>query len=737
MVRSDIMKKSSKRKKKPMNRNLKVFLVSFASFMALGIIVTGLIVYFAAINSVDYINYSSLGLDFSSVIYYTDDEGNHHEYEQIYGEQNRVWATSDEIPQDLFDAFVSIEDERFYKHHGFDLKRTTKATMNYIFNRSSAYGGSTINQQIVKNITGKKDATPQRKILEIVRAIDMDLKLDKQQILEIYANTIYLSQGCYGVKTASEKYFGKDVSELTLAECASIAGITQYPTYYDPLQNPENNKNKQELVLSKMLELGYITQQEHDEAVAQDLVFYNNEVSGITSNHSYFTEQIINDVLNDLQEKKNLSKEIAVKMIYSGGLQIYSTVDPAVQDRIDVVYANPKEHILYNEEAPIQSAMVVIDHSTGEVVGIGGGLGKKDSRTLNRATQSYRQPGSTIKPLSVYGPGFDRGVFTPATIYEDKAYSVGNHTYKNYYEGYKGKVSVRYAIQQSINTVAVQCLDDLTLATSYDYMKNKFNFSKLVPDDIAYSPLAVGGLTNGVSVLELTAAYSAIANDGIYIKPHTYTKVCDMDGNVLLEHKNETNVVLSEKAAHTTMSTLRSVVTHGTGGGAWLSSGTQTAGKTGTTDDDKDRWFVGLSPYYTAAVWVGYDTPKTITGYGANPALTLWRAVMEPVHNKLEKKSFNLPKADNSGATTVLEPTVVVTICEDSGLLPGDLCALDYRGSRVIETEVKEDEVPTEVCTAHQYVTVDTSTGMAANSNCPLSSVETRVQPVPEVCTAH
>lgn len=731
------MKKSSKKKKKPINKNLKVFLSSFGIFMALGIIITGLIIYFAAINSVDYINYSSLGLDFSSVIYYTDKEGNHHEYEQIYGEQNRVWATSDEIPQDMFDAFVAIEDERFYKHHGFDIKRTTKATMNYIFNKSSAYGGSTINQQIVKNITGKKEATARRKILEIVRAIDMDLKLDKQQILEIYANTIYLSQGCYGVKTAAEKYFGKAVSELTLAECASIAGITQYPTYYDPLQNPENNKKKQEIVLSKMLELGYIDQKEHDDAVAQDLVFYNNKIEGISSNHSYFTEQIINDVLRDLQEKKNLSKEIAVKMIYSGGLQIYSTVNPDVQDRIDEVYANPKKHILYNEEAPIQSAMVVMDQSTGEVVGIGGGLGKKDSRTLNRATQSYRQPGSTIKPLSVYGPGFDRGVFTPATVYEDKAYSVGNHSYKNYYEGFKGKVSVRYAIQQSINTVAVQCLDDLTLATSYDYMKNKFNFSKLVPDDIAYSPLAVGGLTNGVSVLELTAAYSAIANDGMYIKPYTYTKVCDMDGNVLLEHKKETNAALSEKAAHTTMSTLRTVVTHGTGGGAWLSSGTQTAGKTGTTDDDKDRWFVGISPYYTAAVWVGYDTPKTITGYGANPALTLWRAVMEPVHNKLDKKSFDIPKADNSGATTVLEPTVVVEICEDSGLLPGELCALDYRGSRVVETEFKENEAPTEVCTAHQYVTVDLTTGMAATSNCPLSSIETRVQPVVETCTAH
>ena len=268
-------------------------------------------------------------------------------------------------------------------------------------------------------------------------------------------------------------------------------------------------------------------------------------------------------------------------------------------------------------------------------------------------------------------------------------------------------------------------------------MTNKFHFKKIVKEDLAYSPLAVGGLTNGVSVLELTAAYSAIANDGVYIKPYTYTKVCDMDGNVLLENKPEKSTALSEKGAHTTMSTLRSVVTNGTGGGAWLTSGTQSAGKTGTTDDDKDRWFVGLTPYYTSAVWVGYDTPKTITGHGANPALTLWRAVMDPVHDKLPTKEFKLDKADNSGETSPIGGEESVTVCEDSGMLAGELCALDYRGSRVVEKRVSADEVPTETCTLHQYVNIDTTTNMVATSNCPLSAVETRVQPVPGVCTQH
>ena len=747
------------KKKKPMSVVLKAFLFSLILFAILAFIVCGVVIYHVSVNSVDYIDYSSLGLDFSSIIYYTDEEGNHHEYEQLYGEQNRVWASYDEIPQHLLDAFVAIEDERFYKHHGFDLRRTVKATMNYVFNKSSAYGGSTINQQIVKNITGRKDNTPQRKILEIVNAIDMDLKLDKPKILEIYANTIYLSQGCYGVKTAATKYFGKDVSELTLAECASIAGITQFPTKYDPLQNPENNKEKQELVLAKMLELGYISQAEHDEAVAQDLLFHNYDVDSYLPKHSYFTEQIIDDVIRDLEKRKHISREIAIKMIYSGGLQIYSTVVPDIQNQIDKVYANPSEYIPYNPDDPIQAAMVVIEQETGKIVGVGGGLGKKDQRTLNRASNTLRQPGSTIKPLSVYGPGFDRKVFYPESQYEDKPYTIGTHTYKNYYAGYVGPVTVRNAIEQSINTVAVQCLDAVTLATSYDYMVDKFNFTTLVPQDIAHSPLAVGGLTNGVSVLELTAAYSSIANEGLYIKPYSYTKVCDMDGKVILENKKEANVALSERAAQTTMSTLVSVVTSGTGTPARLSSGTQTAGKTGTTDDDKDRWFVGISPYYTAAVWVGYDIPKTIVGYSTNPALALWKAVMNPVHDELPVKQFKLDKVYKLGEEpeeedeeneeeeeeeteeniTTGSASSSVNVCVDSGLIPTAMCRKDFRGSRVVPLPAGH-KVPTTYCNQHQYIRIDTKSGLLATGNCPSNTVITRIQPASLVrgyCNLH
>lgn len=735
------MDKPSKKARKKDNVFLGLFLKYLLIFSLIGIIVFAALVYHFAVNGKDYLDYSSLGLDFSSVVYYTDSDGNQHEYEQVYGEQNRIWASYDEMPKDLLNAFVAIEDERFFKHHGFDLRRTVKATLNYVFNRSSAYGGSTINQQIVKNITGEKETTAKRKIVEIVRAVDMDRKLDKKQILEIYANTIYLSQGCYGVKTAAEKYFGKDVSELSLAECASIAGITQYPAYYDPLLKPENNKKKQETVLRKMLELGYISDGQYENAKNEKLNIQNNELMHDSSTYSYFTDQVISDVIEDLHTEKGISKEIAQRMIYSGGLQIYSTVNPEIQNRIDEVFESPSNYIKYNEQDPIQAGMAVMDPYTGAVLGLGGGLGEKGNRPLNHATQVCRQPGSSIKPLSVYGPGFDKKVFSPSTYYTDKPYTVKKHTYKNQYRGFKGRVTVRYAVQQSINTVAIQCLDDLTLNTSYDYLKNRFRISSLTPADRDYSPLGVGGLTKGISPLEMTAAYCSFVNEGIYTAPYTYTKVCDVNGNVLLEKKKESGVALSKRGAATTLGVLKSVVTSGTGTPARLTSGTDAAGKTGTTDDDKDRWFAGLTPYYVSCVWVGFDQPKPITGYGVNPAISLWKSVLDPVHSKLPKKQFDLSEADNSGhQEKTEEKDEKVKVCIDSGLLATSLCENDYRGSRVEERSAEDGDIPTASCNLHDYVSIDTSTGMIANSNCPLSLVEVRIQPTnltSGVCTVH
>ncbi len=696
-------KKRTGRKTVNKNTYFKNLLKYLVIFGIIGIVVLGGIVYFAATVDNEK-NYSALSLNLSSIVYYQDEDGTFKEFEQIVGEQNRVWADIEEMPEYLPAAFVAIEDERFYSHGGVDLPRTIKATLNYVFKKDSSYGGSTINQQLIKNITGDAKRTPGRKIIEICRAIDLDRKLEKDEILELYANTVYFSQGCYGVQTASNKYFGKDVSELTLAEAASIAGITQAPTTYDPILNPENNKAKQELVLSKMLELGYIDEETHEQAVNEKLNIQNNDLSNISS-ESYFTDQVINDLVPILQEKLSVSEAIALKMIYGGGLKIHSTVNPTVQKSIDKVYKNPSEYISYNSTNPIQSAIVVIDPYTGGVAGMSGGLGPKGKRVLNRASQSFRQPGSSIKPLAVYAPGFNEKIFSPATMYLDQPITVKNgdgtdHTFKNYYEGYKGPVTVRYAVQQSINTVAVDCLQDLTVEKSFDYMKNKFKFSSLVTADKGLSPLALGGLTKGVSVLEMTAAYSSFTNNGVYTTPHTILKVLDSDDNVIFEYVPETSRAISKEAAATTIDVLKSVVTGGTGTAAALPNGIPSGGKTGTTDDDNDRWFMHVSPYYTTGVWVGYDNPKTISGYWQNPAITLFNASMKPVYSGLSYKNFNLGStmAEIYSNITAEEK---ITVCQESGLLATSGCI------SVTSISVDDKNTITEYCPIHEGQSFD------------------------------
>ncbi len=687
-------------------------------FGLIGIVAIGGIVYFVATIDNEK-NYSALNLNLSSIVYYQDEDGTFKEFEQIVGEENRIWADIEDMPKYLPAAFVAIEDERFYSHGGFDIPRTFKATINYIFKRDSSYGGSTINQQLIKNISGDKKRTPGRKIIEICRAIDLDNKLEKDEILELYVNTVYFSQGCHGVQTASNKYFGKDVSELTLAEAASIAGITQAPTTYDPILNPENNKRKQELVLKKMYELEFIDKETYEQAVNEKLNIQNNDLEGVSS-ESYFTDQVINDLVPILMEKLSVSKAIALKMVYGGGLKIHSTVNPDVQNSIDKVYENPSEHIAYNSTNPIQSAIVVIDPYTGGIAGMSGGLGPKGKRVLNRSSQTYRQPGSAIKPLAVYSVGFNEKLFSPETMYLDQAITVkngdgSNHTFKNYYDGYKGPVTVRYAVQQSINTVAVSCLQQITVDKSFDYMKNKYKFSSLTEADKGLSPLALGGLTKGVSVLEMTAAYSTFANNGVYTTPHTILKVLDSEDNVIFEYIPKTSRAISKEAASTTIDVLKSVVTSGTGTAAALPNGIPSGGKTGTTDDDNDRWFMHVSPYYTTGVWVGYDTPKTISGYWQNPAITLFNASMKPVYKNLKYKDFNLGKT-MSEIYSNIKAEETITICQESGLLATSGC-ISVTTITVDPNEENEETKITEYCPIHEGTTYEPSGGDAPFEN--------------------
>jgi len=643
------------------NPYFKIFFKFFSLTFAGGLFLTTIVMacsflgFFGGLESIDI---DTIINNSSTQIMYLDEKGNEKLLTTLSSEQNRVWVDFENIPQDMKDAIVAIEDERFYSHKGFDVRRTAKAFFVFIKNKftgqPTTFGGSTITQQLVKNITQNTERTAARKIKEISSAVNLERKISKDKILELYLNSIYLSQGCSGVQAASHEFFGKPVNDLNLAECASIAGITQYPSLYDPLINPENNKEKQEVVLDKMLELGYITQEEHDEAVAFELQFseFDEESMATGEIHSYFVDQIIYDMLDELTER-GYSTTIANKMIYSGGLKVIATIDPKVQNAMEKVYKDTSNFPNAKGENPIQSAMVIIDPKTGQVKGMVGGIGRKSGNlVLNRATQSLRQPGSTIKPIGVYAPALDNKIITASDVYIDRAIRYGSWTPRNYDHTYSGAVSVRNALRRSLNTIPVQILDQMGPEVSFDFLSQNLGITSLVKEevksdgrvvsDIGFSQLALGGMTYGVSVLELTAAYVPFANRGIYTTPHCYTKILDAKGKAILETEPEQVLSMSEETAFIMNQLMKEVVTSGTGVGAQLPGGMHTAGKTGTTSDNHDRWFVGFTPYYVGSVWYGYDTPRPIYA-GGNPCIPVWKKIMTEIHEGKEAVAPEAP----------------------------------------------------------------------------------------------
>lgn len=608
---------------------------------------------------------STMNLNISSKVYYTNSEGQNVEYEQFNASQNCVWVPISKMPENMKNAIVAIEDQRFYKHRGFDIKRTAGAAMNYILKGDSSYGGSTITQQLVKNITDDKSRDASRKLREITRSIVLETKLSKQQILEMYLNTIYLSQGANGVEAAANIYFSKSVSDLSLVECACIAGITQLPSKFDPILNPENNKEKRNLVLQKMLELKFISKAEYDEAVNTELQL---NVGNVQDNEiqSYFLDHLFEEIQADLVEK-GYTEQFAANMIYNGGLKIYATVDPEIQNRMETYFENSANFPSFSGEQQPQAAMIITDPHTGEIKGLVGGRGEKNlNRGLNRATQTKRQPGSSIKPIAVYGPAIDLGIITPSTVVDDSHLKIetssGPWIPQNSNRSFRGYVSVKTAVTWSYNIPAVRVLEALTVNKSFDYMKNRLHVNSLSDSDKALSPLSLGGLTQGVTLLEMNGAYATFANDGKYVEPHAYTKIYDVEGKLLMEKQPVENQAFSPATAFQMNQLLKSVVTEGTGSGAQLSN-MDTCGKTGTTDKSKDRWFIGYSPYYVASVWFGYDNPKAISASG-NPALNIWEDIMQEIHKPLESKYFEAPDG-------VEEKTV----CSRTGYAPSQDCS--------------------------------------------------------------
>lgn len=591
---------------------------------------------------------SDFTVSLSSSILYEDSDGNWQNLTNLSSTENRVWVDYADIPKDMEHAAVAIEDKRFYKHKGVDWYRTTGAFINMFLSMKNDFGGSTITQQLIKNLTKQDDITVQRKLLEIFQALEFEKSYDKEEIMEWYLNIVYFGEGCNGVYTAAETYFGKEPKDLTLAECASIIGITNNPSKYDPFISRENNKTRQETILKQMYEQGYISKEQYDEAVAQELVFVRSESDDATQTiYSYYAEAVINDVLNDLVEQKGVSRDTARTLLYSGGYQVYSCYDPSIQQAIDDVYTDldnmPQRPSASGQQ--FESAIAVMDPYTGEIKGLSGGTGKKTINFgTNRATQSKRPPGSSLKPIATYGPAMELGLITQYTQVNDSPdiKLTGTSWYpKNSGGGNYGIVTIREALQRSLNTVSAQILDKLTPRVSYEFLKDKLGVTSLAESDCDYAPLALGQLTHGITVREMTQAYSAFVNDGVFTYGRTYSYVKDPSGEVVLENPARTIVAFKANTAWNMADMLCNAVNSGTGGEARL-TGMPVGGKTGTTTNNCDRWFVGFTPYYVAAVWTGYDMPEYMN-FSGNPAAQIWKLVMDPIHKDLPTKSFPTP----------------------------------------------------------------------------------------------
>lgn len=606
----------------------------------------------------------------------------------LHGEQNRVWIDYDKMPENVRNAFVSLEDKRFYKHNGVDWLRTFKAALT--LGRSG--GGSTLTQQLIKNLTEENQVTVSRKVKEILYALNMERNYSKDQILEAYLNTIPLGSGCYGVETAAEKYYGKELSQLNAAEGAVLACITKAPTKYNPLLYPENNKERQKLCLKAMYEEDCLSKEEYEQALNYHLIFTNSEdykgngKVNTTSNsksdiNSYYVDYVIDTVISDLMKQYNYTKSEATKKVYNGGFRIYSCQVQPVQEAAEYVMENrvgfPVESSRTETgengtKKKVQSACTIMDYK-GNIIAMVGGAGKKSiNRGLNRSVDITRSPGSSIKPLSIYSPAMEEGQISYSTGVLNYALTINGKQWPQNFNGSHGypnaRVTVEYAVAESLNTCAAQVCYKMGTGTSMKYLTDKFHITTLVKDgaytDNNISSMAVGGMTYGVNTKEMCAAYATFGNKGKYYSPRCYTKVTDFTGEkVILEAKPESEQAISEGVAGSMNHIMQKTISYGTGVGCGV-SGFTTYMKTGTTSDTKDKWACGGTPYYVCAVWYGYDEQEEITNVGSsNPAARIWSNIMNRAHHGLEGKNFDYG-----------EETVSHAYCTQSGLLAGPHC---------------------------------------------------------------
>lgn len=715
------------------------------------------------IKPIAHYDLSGVHLNQSSFILAKNPEtGAFEEIRQLLAVENRIWVNYEEIPADMVNAAVAIEDKRFWEHDGVDWMRTLAASAN-MFIGGSTYGGSTLTQQLIKNLTGERDVTVRRKLMEIFKALDVEENYSKEEIITLYLNTIYLGEGAYGVKSAAHVYFGKELDELTTKECACIVGITNNPSRYDPYIYPENNEYRTQTILQQMFEQGYIADRDTYDAVSDqvlefksmshsDLKFtcaecgYEAVIEKYSADgdyytcpecghqnqfdveekdyYSYFEDQVIVDVSSDLAEQMGITYEAANQMVITGGFRIYSTLDLEAQAKVDAVYQDVENVPKTYSSQQMQSAIIVIDNESGDIVAMAGGVGKKEGNlTWNRATRSHLSPGSSIKPLAVYGPALELGVITPATAYEDGPYMKlnGKDWPQNDSRTYSGWMLVLDGLSKSLNSISVKVLADVTPEESFRFAKEKFCLSSLVESeeingtsftDMALAPLAIGQLTHGVTVREMATAYASFPNQGQYRKARTYTRVEDAEGNVILDNVQETHEVMSTHAAWYMIDMLRYACTYGTGSNARI-TGVPVAGKTGTTTSNRDRWFSGFTPRYTASVWCGFDDPEEVRlVVNRNPSVVMWKAVMEKLLEGMEPEEigeFTMPDD---------EKFVTVQVCSQTGLLAGPKCTPHT-------VSLFASDIPADTCAAHLeyefklcYPTATSGTGCCSNEYC-------------------
>ena len=626
----------------------------------------------------------------TSFVYAYDKSGATVELARLHGEEDRVWVDLDDMSPYLKEAFIALEDTRFMKHHGVDWIRTFGVIIKP---KNIGQGGSTITQQLIKNITNNKEVTIVRKYREILMALNLEENYDKDVILEAYLNTLYLGSGCYGVKTASEKYFGKDVSELDAAECACLAVITKAPTKYNPLLNPEENLKRRNHCLKLMYDegKGCLNEEEYNAATTENLIFTNspdyvpsdkikdtktaNEEEKVIN--SFYVDYVIQAVRDDLMEKYGYSKQQATNQIYYGGLKIYTAVDLDVQATLEDVYVNRKsfpDMVSKKDGSKVQSAMTIMDYQGRIVAMVGQAGAKTQNRGLNRAANSYRQPGSTIKPLATYAPAIDMNIYNYSSMIKDYAIAVNGSLWPHNVDkslGSGNNVTVKYAIQKSLNTVPARIINyDVGIDNSFNFLRDNFHLSRLdEKEDRTLSPLATGALTNGTTTVEMAAAYATFGNGGLYYKPYAYYKVTNSSGSeIVLSNENPASQrAISEETSDIMCELLQTVDTSYYGTASNVRK-FQIMAKTGTTSSDKDRWFCAGTPYYVAAVWVGFDSPETLNA-SVNPGGKIFFRVFDDIHKGLDAKQF--PKSSG---------TVEKSFCSRTGKLASSNCGSTQKG---------------------------------------------------------